>query len=97
MRTTLRRVIVICCAAGLLMAVPVQAQKASSSIERQPPDARLDGSTANQAKRTIEAAGWRDVKELRKGYDGVWHGMATKDGTRRRVAVTPDGVYPEGD
>jgi hypothetical protein len=83
-------------AAGIFAGSPCFAQQAVPR-EGRPPDARIDGSTAEQAKRKIEAAGWQDVRELRKGYDAVWHALALNDGVRRRVALTPDGVFPEGD
>jgi hypothetical protein len=92
MRTIVAALVGVLAASG-----PALAQRAPSSTEGRPPDARVGRSTADQAKKQIEAAGWREVKELRQGYDGIWHAMATKDGVRRRVAVTPDGVFPEGD
>src|SRR5262249_46632468 len=37
---------------------------------------RIDGTTADQAKRKIEAAGFTDVRDLSKGCDNYWHGEA---------------------
>jgi hypothetical protein len=90
------------CAVALATA-PAYAQRApaeppAAEREARPPDAKFDRSTATEARRKFEAAGWRDVTELRKGYDAVWHALATKDGKRTHVALLPDGqVYPEGD
>jgi hypothetical protein len=60
--------------------------------------AKIDGTTAEQTKKRIEAAGYRQVKDLNKGCDNVWHGTAVdKDGNPGNVLVTPQGqVLPEG-
>jgi len=98
MENAMRRLTVSLLLALIAAAAPVSAQqRAPASTEGRPPDARFDRSTPQDARRKIEAAGWRNVTELRKGYDGVWHGLAIKDGQRRHVAVTPEGVFPEGD
>jgi len=55
------------------------------------PGTRVDGSTADDARRKMMAAGFRQVRDLRKGCDSAWHGIASKDGTETRVVVTPDG------
>lgn len=59
---------------------------------------KIDGTTAEQAKKRIEAAGYTQVKDLSKGCDNVWHGNAVnKDGVAGNVMVTPQGeVMPEG-
>jgi hypothetical protein len=84
-------------AAALLFGAPAFAQQTSTSTEGRPPDAKFDNSTADQAKKRLEAAGWREVTGLRKGYDGTWHGLGTKDGVRRRVALTAAGIFLDGD
>ena len=59
---------------------------------------RIDGTTAEIAKRRIESAGYTQVRMEHKGCDNFWHGFATKGGTSTRVAVSPSGeVMPEGD
>jgi hypothetical protein len=61
-------------------------------------DERVDGSTADQAKRRMEGASFNHVRDLRKGCDNVWHGLAMKDGASVRVASQPQGqVMQEGD
>ena len=58
---------------------------------------RIDGTTADQAKRKIEAAGFTDVRDLSKGCDNYWHGEAMKGGAPVNVVVSPDGqVLTEG-
>jgi hypothetical protein len=81
-------------AGAVLAAAPVSA----TTVTRDGDKYQVDTSTADQAKKKIEAAGYRGVKELKKGLDSVWHGRASKDGKEARVALTPDGgVYPDGD
>jgi hypothetical protein len=59
---------------------------------------RIDRTTVGDAKKKIEAAGYRQVRDLKKGCDNVWHATAVKDGNDVHVAVTPHGeVLPEGD
>lgn len=58
----------------------------------------IDGTTADDAKRHIEAAGYTNVHGLKKSCDNFWHGRATINGAETNVLVTPDGrVRPEGD
>lgn len=57
----------------------------------------IDGSTAEQAKAKIEAAGYSDVVITSKGCDNFWHATAVKDGMPGNVVLSPDGmVLPEG-
>ncbi len=51
----------------------------------------IDGTTADDAKRNIEAAGYTNVVGLKKSCDNYWHGQALVNGTQTRVSVTPDG------
>jgi hypothetical protein len=55
------------------------------------PGTRVDGSTADDARRKMMSAGFRQVRDLRKGCDSAWHGIASKDGAQTRVVLTPDG------
>jgi hypothetical protein len=59
---------------------------------------KIDGTTAEQTKKKIEAAGYTQVRDLAKACDNVWHGTAVnKDGVSGNVMVTPQGeVMPEG-
>ena len=62
------------------------------------PGNRIDGTTAGDAKRRIEQAGYRQVRVLRKGCDNYWHAMAFRNGTDGRVVLAPSGeVMPEND
>jgi hypothetical protein len=62
------------------------------------PGDRIDGSTAADAKRQIEAAGYEQVRDLKKGCDNYWHGQAMQGGVPVRVVLSPDGqVMKDGD
>ncbi len=55
------------------------------------PGAKIDGSTAADAKKKMTAAGYTEIKELKKGCDNFWHGRAMKDGKPTGVMLTPEG------
>lgn len=58
----------------------------------------IDKSTAADARQKIEAAGYAQVRNLRKGYDNFWHGKALKGSAEVNVVLTPAGkVLEEGD
>jgi hypothetical protein len=62
------------------------------------PNDKIDGSTAADARRAFEAAGYEQVRDLRKGCDNYWHGTARKDGAAVNVVLSPEGqIYLEGD
>jgi hypothetical protein len=52
---------------------------------------KIDGTTADMAKKKMEGAGFLKVRDLKKGCDNFWHGIAVKDGSESGVLVTPDG------
>jgi len=61
------------------------------------PGDRIDGSTAAQAKERMQAAGYTNVRDLKKGCDNYWHGVAVKNGAEVRVVLAPQGqVMTEG-
>jgi hypothetical protein len=58
----------------------------------------INGTTASDAARRIESAGYSRVQDLTKGCDNAWHGTALANGTRVRVVWTSEGlVLTEGD
>ncbi len=62
------------------------------------PGDRIDGSTADDAKRQMEAAGYEQIADLKKGCDNYWHGRALKDGAPVGVVLSPQGeVMTEGE
>jgi hypothetical protein len=81
----------------LAPAAPLPAQDTPALCGCLPGD-KIDGSTAEQAKAKIEAAGYTEVKILRKGCDNFWHGTGVYAGVPGNVVLAPDGqVMPEGD
>jgi flagellar basal body rod protein FlgG len=52
----------------------------------------IDGSTAEQAKAKLEAAGYTNITGLEKGCDNVWHAQAQSSGNAINVMVAPDGA-----
>ena len=52
---------------------------------------KIDKTTVEDTRKVIEKAGYRQVRQLRKGCDSFWHGTATKDGAIVYVVVSPQG------
>jgi hypothetical protein len=52
---------------------------------------KIDGSTAEQARQKLEAAGYTGITGLNKGCDNVWHAQAVTSGKPVNVMVAPDG------
>lgn len=62
------------------------------------PEDQIDNTTVADTRQKIEAAGYQEPKNFRKGCDNFWHASATKDGNPVNVLVTPTGeVLEEGD
>ena len=60
-------------------------------------DAKIDNSTAADARKKMSAAGYTQITSLKKGCDNFWHGRAIKDGSPTGVLLAPDGrVQSEG-
>jgi hypothetical protein len=81
-------------AASAALAAPALAQNAT--VSPQPgnncaPTDKIDGSTAEQAKQKLEAAGYTGITGLNKGCDNVWHAQAMTSGKAVNVMVAPDG------
>lgn len=80
-----------------LMAGPATAQSTSPDTTApaaksapetvKPPVAGANSFTETQARDRISAAGFVDVKQLRKDDQGVWRGMARKGETQVNVAL----------
>jgi hypothetical protein len=86
-------------AVTVLVASPLLAPTSLTSAQANcAPDERIDGSTADQARMRMEGASFNHVRDLKKGCDNVWHGLAMKDGASVHVAAQPQGqVMQEGD
>lgn len=83
--------------AGALGFVPAQAAELPP-IECSPQAlAKIDGSTAADARKAMTAAGYTQIADLKKGCDNYWHARAAKNGRPTGVLLAPDGqVRPEG-
>ena len=58
----------------------------------------INSTTASDAARWIESAGYAQVQDLTKSCDNAWHGTAVLNGSRVRVVWTGEGrVLAEGD
>jgi len=81
---------------GTPSVVLAQSQPAAPQANCLPGD-KIDGSTAEQAKTKFEAAGYSEVKIIRKGCDNFWHGSGVYGGVPSFMVLSPDGkVMPEG-
>jgi len=74
-------------AAPLAVSIPGPALAAGNCD----PGDKPDNSTAADAKKKLEAAGYTQVRELKKGCDNVWHAKAVKGTQAVNVALTPQG------
>jgi hypothetical protein len=62
------------------------------------PGTKIDKSTAAEARSEMQKAGFTKVRDLKKGCDNYWHGVAMKGGKETHVVAAPDGkVMTEGD
>ena len=52
----------------------------------------IDSSTAEDARRKIEAAGFSAVTGLKKSCDNFWHGQAVQAGQDVNVVLSPAGA-----
>ncbi len=52
----------------------------------------IDGSTADDACKKIETAGFTDVHALNKSCDNFWHGKAALTGRPVNVVLSPSGT-----
>jgi hypothetical protein len=85
-------------AAALVTLSPAPSAQIAGKVGGCEPGDKINGTTAAQARKKIEAAGYRKVGDLKKGCDNSWHGTAEKDGGRVHVVLNPQGlVLPEGD
>ena len=86
-------------AATLLIAPTLMAPPSFTAAQAAcEPGEKIDATTAEQAKKRAESAGFTAVKMLRKGCDNTWHGTGMKGGAAVNVAVSASGeVNQEGD
>ncbi|MDE2229588.1 MAG: PepSY domain-containing protein [Alphaproteobacteria bacterium] len=99
MMTLKHRLIVLAAGAAFLAATPaIHPASAQQMRNNCDPGDKIDSSTAPQAMKKMEAAGYSQVHDLMKGCDNYWHGQAMKGGQPTRVVLSPAGqVMQEGD
>jgi|SRR5579863_2670252 len=100
MMTLKHRLTILAAGAALIAAAPAVLPAAAQTQMRNncAPEDKLDSSTLPQAKKKMEAAGYTQVKDLRKGCDNYWHASAMKDGTEVFIVLSPAGqIMQEGD
>ncbi len=51
----------------------------------------IDGSTAQDAAQKMEAAGYMQPHDFKKGCDNFWYAQAMKDGAMVNVVLPPGG------
>ena len=74
---------------------PAGAALAAGNCE---PGEKSDNSTAQDARKKLEAAGYSQVRDLKKGCDNVWHAKAQKGAQAVNLALNPKGqVFIETD
>jgi hypothetical protein len=74
---------------GLLvtLALMVLAGSAVAQTKPAPPVSGIAG-----VKTHLQALHYKDVHDLRRGYDGQWTGKATQGNVPKTVTIAPDGT-----
>lgn len=85
-------------AASLVMAPALVAPPSFTAAQAAcEPGDKIDSTTAAQAKKKAESAGFTAVKMTSKGCDNTWHGTGMKGGAAVNIAVSASGeVNQEG-
>jgi hypothetical protein len=71
--------------------LPKVEAKAEDKPGETPADATTDGFNEKAAKAAIEADGYKSVKVLRKGTNGVWHASGLRGSTTVMLTVDASG------
>ena len=76
---------------GLVLAlVLVGFAGAAAAQSKSAPPANMSGSAG--VKTHLQALHYKDVRDLRRGYDGQWTGKATQGDVPKTVTIAPDGT-----
>ena len=95
MRTTIGLLIGSLCFALLAATTGTVVEKAEAACWA---TASINSTTADDAARAIEQAGYSQVQIYEKGCDNAWHGHAYMNGSPVNVVWNGEGqVLPEGD
>lgn len=99
-RPTAARIFLALALGGAPLALPAWAQDATPALpagNNCTEGEAIDGSTADDARAKIEAAGYSDVVVTSKGCDNFWHATGIRDGMPVNLVLSPEGtVMTEG-
>jgi len=89
------RILVAAAAVLVALLAPFRANLAFAACEN---GEKIDKTTVEDTRKRLEQAGYKNIRNWRKGCDNAWHATAIQDGAQVSVAVLPDGhIVKEGD
>jgi hypothetical protein len=74
----------------LLLALVLAGFACSAAAQTKPASTPAPGSAS--VKTQLQALHYKDVHDLRRGYDGQWTGKATQNGIEKQVTIGPKGT-----
>ena len=74
----------------LLLVLVVTGFAGAAVAQTKSAPASMAGSAS--VKTHLEALHYKDVRDLRRGYDGQWTGKATQGNVPKTVTIAPDGT-----
>lgn len=75
----------------LLLASALISLAGAAAAQTKPPPA--SGATGSAGVKTqLQALHYKNVHDLRRGYDGQWTGKATQNGVEKQVTISPKGT-----
>ena len=84
-------------AGAILLAVQpaIRTNRAWAACDK---EVKIDKTTVEETRKKLEQAGYRNLRNWRKGCDNSWHATGLRDGQPVSVALLPDGhIVKEGD
>jgi hypothetical protein len=76
---------------GLLVTLALMVLAGSAVAQTKPaPPVNMSGTAG--VKTHLQALHYKDVHDLRRGYDGQWTGKATQGNVPKMVTIAPDGT-----
>ena len=76
---------------GLLFAL-ILVSCAGGAVAQTKPAPPVNMSGTAGVKTHLQALHYKDVHDLRRGYDGQWTGKATQGNVAKMVTIAPDGT-----
>ena len=74
----------------LLLVLVVMGFAGASVAQTKSAPSSMAGSAS--VKTHLQALHYKDVRDLRRGYDGQWTGKATQGNVPKTVTIAPDGT-----